>query len=115
MVSGVAINAVEDSQPLEFFDTVPMLAGTGTRPDRAPPLSAGNGTMDETVQLDASTAGIIRLQENGCMSVNSASVLAKKDMGVLDAVIVKEDNNYVGDVIRRFGFQTRLICLLYKL
>jgi hypothetical protein len=53
------------------------------------PLSAGNGTMDETVRLDASTAGIIILQESGCMSVKSALVLAKKDMGAPDAVIVK--------------------------
>jgi hypothetical protein len=65
-----------------------MLVGTGTRPDRAPPLSAGNGIMDETALLDASIArSIIILQENGSTSVKSASVLAKKEKGVLDAVI----------------------------
>ena len=102
----VAINVVEDSHNLEFFDTVPMLAGTGTRPDRALPLFAGNGTMEETVRLDVSIVGIILLLQqetttSGCMSVKSALVLAPKAKGVTDAVIAKKDKIERGNTVSR--------------
>lgn len=100
MVTVVAFNVGEDSHALEFFDTVPMLAGTGTRLDRVLPLSAGNGTMEETARLDVSIAGILTLLPqqagtSGSMSVKNASVLAPKARGVTDAVIVIKADNHM--------------------